>query len=121
MGILVEPNQVPDRWKDHTYVFHNPVVFVPRLNDEEFVSVAEDIGKRLQSTKGRAVMMLPTDGTGSYAKPGGPLRDQGSDAAFFSALKGALPDSIEVVESNTHAEDPEFVRACVDRLIGMIE
>jgi uncharacterized protein (UPF0261 family) len=121
LGILVEPNQVPDRWKDHTYVFHNPVVFVPRLNNEEYVSVADDIVKRLQSTKGKAVMMLPTDGTGSYSMPGGPLRDEGSDAAFFGALKNGLPDCIEVVELNTHAEDPAFVQACVERLIGMIE
>ncbi len=120
LGILVEPNQVPERWKDHTYVFHNPVVFVPRLNSEEFVSVAEDIGRRLQSTTGKAVMMLPTDGTGSYAAPGGPLRDVASDAAFFAALKKSLPACIEVVECETHAEDPEFVRACVERLISML-
>ncbi|MFT7485712.1 MAG: hypothetical protein ACI9F9_001562 [Candidatus Paceibacteria bacterium] len=121
LGILVEANQVPERWKDHTYVFHNPVVFVPRLNAEEFVSVAVDIGKRLQSTTGNAVMMLPLDGTGSYAMPGGPLRNTESDAAFFSALKSALPACIEVVERSTHAEDPKFVEECVERLIEMIE
>lgn len=121
LGILVEANQVPERWKDHTHVFHSPVVFVPRLNAEEFVTVAEDIGKRLQHTTGKAVMMLPLDGTGSYACPGGPLRDTDSDAAFFTALKKALPDCIEVVERDTHAEDPEFVRECVERLIGMLE
>ena len=43
LGILVEPNVVPDEWKDHDYVFHSPVVFVPRLNADEFVRVARDI------------------------------------------------------------------------------
>lgn len=121
LGILVEPNVVPDRWKDHVHVFHSPVVFVPRLRAEEFVKVAEDIGRRLQHTKGNAVLMLPTDGTGSYACPGGPLRDTESDAAFFAALKAAVPDSIEVVERPLHAEDPAFVKECVDRLVGLIE
>lgn len=121
LGVLVEPNVVPEKWKDHTYVFHSPVVFVPRLNADEFVRVAEDIKARLQHTRGNAVLMLPTDGTGSYAKPGGDLRDTDSDAAFFAALKKGLPDGIEVVERDTHAEDPDFVRECVDRLIAMIE
>jgi uncharacterized protein (UPF0261 family) len=121
LGILVEANQVPERWKDHTYVFHSPVVFVPRLNSEEFVSVAKDIGQRLQTTTGKAVLMLPMDGTGSYAKPGGPLRDTVSDAAFFTALKVAIPDCIEVIQRPTHAEDPEFVGECVERLIAMLE
>lgn len=121
LGILVEPNAVPDEWKDHTYVFHSPVVFVPRLGAEEFVRVARDIGSRLQHTKGKAVLMLPTDGTGSYARPGGDLRDTESDAAFFAALKDAVPDCIEVVERPTHAEDPAFVKECVERLIALIE
>jgi len=121
LGILVEPNVVPDEWKDHEYVFHSPVVFVPRLRADEFVRVAEVITERLQSTKGKAVLMLPMDGTGSYACPGGALRDTESDAAFFEALEAGVPDCIEVVKRPTHAEDPEFVRECVDRLIALIE
>ena len=121
LGILVPPNEVPERWKDHTWVFHSPVVFVPRLRADEFVAVAKDIKQRLAHTTGKAVLMLPTDGTGSYACPGGDLRDTESDAAFFAALRDGLNGNIEVVERHTHAEDPQFVRECVDRLIGLIE
>jgi uncharacterized protein (UPF0261 family) len=121
LGILVEPNAVPDQWKDHDYVFHSPVVFVPRLRQPEFLKVADDILNRLQHTTGNAVMMLPHGGTGSYAKEGGPLRDPECDKAFFEHLKNNLPDGIEVVDRDTHAEDPAFVRECVDRLIDLIE
>jgi len=121
LGILVEPNVVPDEWKDHTHVFHSPVVFVPRLNGEECTRVAQDINSRLQHTSGKAVLFIPKDGTGSYAMPGGPLRDPQSDATFFDALKSGLPEVIEVIERDTHAEDPEFVAECVDRLIQLIE
>lgn len=121
LGILVEPNAVPDEWKDHTYVFHSPVVFVPRLQAAELERVAASVGERLAHTKGNAVLMIPKDGTGQYAMPGGPLRDTDSDAAFFAALKAAVPDSIEVVERDAHAEDPAFVAECVERLIGLIE
>lgn len=121
LGILVEPNAVPEAWKEHAWLFHSPVVFVPRLRADELVRVAREIVRRLQHTRGDAVLMLPTDGTGRYAMSGGPLRDTESDAAFFAALKEGLPPSIEVVERATHAEDPEFVAECVERLIAMIE
>lgn len=122
LGVLVDPpNTVPEKYKDHLSVFHNPIVFVPRLRKEEMVELAQDIATRLQHTTGKAVFMMPTDGTGSYAMEGGVLRDPEGDAAFFAELKAKLPKTIEVVERHTHAEDPEFVKECVDRLVAMIE
>ena len=122
LGVLVDPpNTVPDQYKDHQYVFHNPIVFVPRLRKSEMVELAQDIADRLSHTKGNAVFMIPKGGTGSYAMEGGVLRDPEGDEAFFAELKAKLPDTIEIVERDTHAEDPEFVKECVDRLIGLIE
>ena len=69
----------------------------------------------------RPVLMLPLAGTGSYARPGGPLHDPASDASFFAELKARVPSTLTVVERNTHAEDPAFVREAVDRLIALIE
>jgi uncharacterized protein (UPF0261 family) len=122
LGILVDPpNTVPPRWQDHAYVFHNPVVLAPRLNAQEYVQVAREIGRRLQHTRGNAVLMLPRDGTGHYAMPGGPLRDVECDRAFFAELIARTPKTIEIVERDLHAEDPAFVREAVERLIGLIE
>lgn len=121
VGVLVAPNTVPARWQDHQHVFHSPVVLAPRLNADELRQVAREIGRRLQSTRGNAVLMLPKDGTGRYAMPGGPLRDPAGDAAFFAELKAAVPRSIPVVERDLHAEDPAFVRECVDRLLALVE
>ncbi len=121
MSSVDPPNTVPERWKDHNYVFHNPVVLAPRLNADELVRVAAEITKRLAHTVGKAVFMIPTGGTGSYAMEGGPLRDTEGDRVFFDELKSALPSCIELLERDTHAEDPDFVREAVDRLIALIE
>ena len=73
VGILVStPHVLPDRWKTHKHVWHNEVVLAPRLNARELRQVAREAGKRLQSTRGNAVLMIPTLGTGRYAMPGGP-------------------------------------------------
>ncbi len=121
LGILVPPNEVPDVYKNHKYVFHSPVIFVPRLNSEEIEKVADDICQRLQHTKDKAYFMIPQKGVGRYSIPGGVLEDKISDAAFFARLKAGLPENIVVVERDTHAEDPAFVKEAVDLLIGLIE
>ena len=122
LGILVStPHVLPERWKTHKHVWHNEVVLAPRLNERELKQVAREAGRRLQHTRGNAVLMIPTLGTGRYAMPGGPLNDPAGDVVFFDAIKAHLPSTIEVVERPRHAEDPAFVEEAVDRLIGLIE
>jgi len=121
LGLFVEPEVVPAEYRDHEHVFHSPVVFVPRLKADEIVRVAEEICRRLQYTKGRAVFLLPLRGVGRYSVPGGPLHDPESDAAFFSALEDGLPEAIDLIEVDADAEDPAFVGEAVRRLIDLIE
>ncbi|MFN0180216.1 MAG: Tm-1-like ATP-binding domain-containing protein [Gemmatimonadales bacterium] len=121
LGIFVEANVVPERYRDHRHVFHSPVIFVPRLDRREIVRVADDICRRLRHTSGKAVFMLPLRGVGRYSVPGGPLHDPESDAAFFAALRAGLPPTVEVVEVDADAEDPAFVREAVRRMIGLVE
>ncbi|MCH7823343.1 MAG: Tm-1-like ATP-binding domain-containing protein [Acidobacteria bacterium] len=121
LGLFVEANVVPKKYRNHQHVFHSPVIFVPRLNRQEIVQVAEEICKRLQSTEGKAVFMLPLRGVGRYSIAGGPLHDPVGDEAFFDALKAGLPPSVDVVEIDADAEDPAFVREAVRRLVEMLE
>jgi uncharacterized protein (UPF0261 family) len=118
---LSEEHVMPEKYKNHMNTFHSPIIAAPRLNPEELVEVAKEIGKRLQHTKGSAVMMLPLRGTSRYGVEGGPLRNPESDKTYYAAIKAALPKTIEVVERDLGPEDPEFVRECCDRLIGLIE
>ncbi len=120
LGLFVEANVVPENYRDHRYVFHSPVIFVPRLNREEIVRVAQEICVRLRSTRGRAVFMLPLRGVGRYSVPGGPLHDPESDAAFFAALRQELPPGVRVVEVDAEAEAPAFVQEAVRQLIGLM-
>lgn len=122
VGLLVpEPDVVPEAWRGHAHVFHNPMILAPRLKADELRRVAAEIGRRLAHTRGDAVMMIPLDGTSRYAVPGGELHDPAGDRAYFDALRAALPGAIEIVERPAHAEDPAFVRECVDRLLAMVE
>src|SRR5262249_29957273 len=121
VGLFVPANTVPERWRDHRYVFHSPVILAPRLSADELRQVAREIGRRLAATRGRAVMFLPRRGTTRSGARGGPLPDPAGDAAFFAELRAALPRTILVEERDASAEDPAFVDECVDRLATLVE
>ena len=121
LGILVPENEVPDAFKNHKYVFHSPVVFVPRLKENEMILVAKDICKRLQFTKDPAYFLLPLKGVGDYSKPGGILEDKKADTAFFNYLKDGVPKNITIIERDAYIEDEDFVKEAVDLLISLID
>ncbi|MHC5114967.1 MAG: Tm-1-like ATP-binding domain-containing protein, partial [Planctomycetota bacterium] len=121
IGLMVEANTVPEPYRDHLHVFHNPIILAPRLNADEFRAVAREVATRLGSTSGHACFMMPTRGTSRYGIAGGPLHDPAGDAAFLDELRQCLPESVELVEVDLEAEDPAFVKQAVDRLIAMME
>ncbi|HVS18138.1 MAG TPA: Tm-1-like ATP-binding domain-containing protein [Planctomycetota bacterium] len=121
IGLLVPANQVPEAWREHRYVFHNPVILAPRLSAPQLEALAAEIGRRLRHTNGKACLMLPLAGTSRYGIEGGALRDPEGDAAFFEALRKAVPPTVELVERDLGAEDPRFVDEAVARLVSMIE
>ncbi len=120
IGLFTEANVVPEAYTDHLYGFHNPIIFVPRLNAQEMVQVAQSICERLQSTRAQATLFLPLRSTSRYGVEGGMLRDPESDAAFYAALKQGAPESVRVVEVDADAEDPAFVDQAVDCLLDML-
>ena len=122
LGIIVSnPNEVPEEYSEYKYVFHSPIVFVPRLKGEEMVRVAQEITSRLSHTKEKAYFMLPTKGISRYSAEGMILEDPESDQAFFREIRSTLPDNFELIERETHVEDPEFVKEAVNLLISLIE
>lgn len=120
VGLLVEANTVPEGWRGRPHVFHNPIILAPRLDQGEMVRLAQEIGRRLSSTRGCAAFFMPLRGTSRYAVQGGPLHDPAGDRAFLAELRRVLPPTVELVERDTHAEDPAFVREAVQRLLALI-
>lgn len=121
VGVIVEPDTVPERWAGHRYTFHNPIIFVPRPTGEELGEVARAIGARLAQAAPGTPFLWPGGGTSRYAVPGGPLHDPAGDATYLAALRDALPAAVEVVEHEVDAEHETFVADAVARLVARIE
>ena len=116
-----EPETVPARYAGRTLIRHSPQITDLRLNKEEMAEVGREVARRLQSTTGAAVFMIPAAGYDSYAVKGKGFYDPEADAAFVAELKAQLPKTIRLVERDTHIEDPAFAAEAVQTLIALIE
>ncbi len=116
-----EPETVPAKYQDRTLVRHSPQITDLRLNADEMRAVGEEVARRLQSTRDKAIFLIPTAGYDSYAVEGGPFYDPQADSAFVDALKAGLPPNIEVIERDTYIDDPAFASEAAHMLISLIE
>jgi uncharacterized protein (UPF0261 family) len=115
-----EPETVPPPFNTRTLIRHSPQITDVRLNKEEMAEVGKEVARRLQSTKGDAVFLIPTAGYDSYAVEGMGFYDPPADAAFVEALKRDLPKNIRFVERDTYIDDPAFAVEAAQMLIQLI-
>lgn len=122
LGILTDPNVTPKGYEDHQDTWHSPVIYVPRVNEEEQGKIAADIGKRLSHTKGNAVFLYPLKGVSRYSNAEvGEIPNAELDAVYWEQLQKALPNTLQSEALDHNAEDPEFVEYAVKTLIELIE
>jgi uncharacterized protein (UPF0261 family) len=65
--------------------------------------------------------MIPTGGYDSYAVEGQGFHDPEADAAFVEELTRGLPKNIELIQRDTHSEDPAFATEAAEKLIKLIK
>ncbi|HXW29887.1 MAG TPA: Tm-1-like ATP-binding domain-containing protein [Xanthobacteraceae bacterium] len=119
--VFNEPETVPERYRDRRLVRHSPQITDLRLNRNEMADVGREVGRRLRSTKDRAVFLIPKAGYDSYATHGEPFSDPEADAAFVDALRASVPASITIVESDRDINDPAFATEAAQTLIGLMQ
>jgi len=119
--VFNEPETIPAEFRDRTVIRHSPVISDVRLNAAEMADVGREIAKRLSGTKDKAYFLIPTGGYDSYAVEGQDFHDPQADVAFVEALKANLPDSIEVIERDTHIDDPAFATEAAEKLIELMQ
>ena len=85
------------------------------------VEVGREVARRLQSTDRKAYFLIPTAGFDSYAVEGEGFHDPQADAAFVTELEANLPKHFQVIERNTHIEDPAFATEAAELLVSLMQ
>jgi uncharacterized protein (UPF0261 family) len=110
------PQSVPDRFAGRTRYCHNPNVTLVRSNADECARMGRLVGSKLNRSRGPVTLFLPLRGTSSYAVAGGVFHDPVADDALFSSLRDTVQPPVELVEIDTHINDPGFGLAMARRL-----
>jgi uncharacterized protein (UPF0261 family) len=114
------PDTIPPKFKDRLLYRHNPSVTLMRTTPEECRQIGQKIAQQLNPATGPLAVLLPLKGVSMIDRDGQPFHDPEADAALFSSLRGALKDSIPVLELDAHVNDVEFAQALADALLAML-
>lgn len=113
-------DELPSRYRSRKIMPHTPTITLVRTSAQEMVAIAHMIAERLSESKGPVGVILPTQAFGWFAMQGQPLHDPESDQAFIHAFKERLPSRIEVVEMDTHVNDPRVGEKAVELMWAML-
>jgi uncharacterized protein (UPF0261 family) len=119
--VFNEPDTIPPQYRGRPFVRHSPQITDVRLNSEEMIRVAREIGSRLRQTSAPAWFIVPAGGFDCYDVPGEQLYDPIADRAFIAELSKHLPAHIEVEVLPEHINDWNFARHAAQRLIELME
>jgi uncharacterized protein (UPF0261 family) len=112
---------VPGKFAGRHFYIHNPTVTLMRTTAEEMERLGEIIAEKVSASQGPAAVFLPRKGVSAIDIEGGPFYDSEADARCFEALKKNLSPGVELVEEESHINDPEFAERMARWLIDRLE
>ncbi|UCE32870.1 MAG: Tm-1-like ATP-binding domain-containing protein [Burkholderiales bacterium] len=109
---------VPERYRNRTFVEHNPQVTLMRTTPEENARMGRWIAERLNAMTGPVRFLLPAGGVSALDAPGQPFHDPQADQALFDAIAQHFHQSAHrhLLRMPHHINSPEFAAAAVDAL-----
>lgn len=111
---------IPEKFSGRVHHMHLPTVPLIRASVEENAQIGAFIADKLSRTRGPATVVIPRGGFSSLDIADGEFWDPDATAAFESAVRAGLPDTIPVVTSDRHINDPEFAREVATALLALL-
>jgi uncharacterized protein (UPF0261 family) len=114
-------DSLPEAYRVRQIMSHTPTITLVRASAEEMASVGRRIAGRISNARGPAAMILPGQAFGWFAMEGQPLYNPQADQAFRQAFMSAVARRIEVVELDTHLNDPQVAETAVRLMQAMLK
>lgn len=105
------PETVPEKFAGRKFFNHSPVTTLMRSNSIENERLGEWFAEKLNRSKGKTTVLVPTEGFSVIDKEGEPFFDPEADAAFLRGLRRKIDPRIKVVEFKGHLTDDAFAEA----------
>ncbi|MDJ0923189.1 MAG: Tm-1-like ATP-binding domain-containing protein [Acidimicrobiia bacterium] len=110
------PSAIPAEYADRLSYEHNQSVTLIRSDAKEMARLGRVMSDKLNAAKGPVSVFLPLRGTSEYAVAGAVFHDPEADEALFESLRVNLDPEVELIEMDTHINDPVFAVAMAEKL-----
>jgi len=113
-------HEVPPQWRDRPSYYHNPEFTLIRATRDEQLEAARRIAGKLNASRGRVALLVPTRGLSIPNCESDQLGAPGAfwnpplDAAFRAELRRYVDKHIEYQEFDAHLNDEAFALAVLD-------
>jgi uncharacterized protein (UPF0261 family) len=114
------PETVPPRFSGRKFYAHSPLTTLMRTTLKENEQLGELIAEKLNKSKGKTVVMVPTKGFSTIDAEGQPFYDPDADLAFMKGLKKKIHPRIKVLELFCHFNDDEFAEEVSRQFLEML-
>ena len=100
---------LPARYRGRAYHAHNRLLGSTVSSTDERRELARFIAAKVNRARGPTAFLLPCRGIHAWDRPGGALHDSAAQAAFMDEFRRALKPPVQLVDLDTHINDPRFV------------
>lgn len=108
---------VPPRFRDRLLYRHNQHITLMRTTPEECAQLGRTLAEKLNAATGPAAVFVPLRGVSAISIEGGIFHDPDADTALFSAVRETTDTAVvDLIELDTHINDPAFAEAMVEYL-----
>jgi uncharacterized protein (UPF0261 family) len=118
---FAEREKVPEIYRDHPFVPHNPHITLVRASADQMTRLATVVAERLNEARGPAAVAIPRQGFSFYNREGLLFFDEKANDTYVQALRTRLRSHIPVYEFDAHINDPEFAAKIVPLFDDLME
>lgn len=112
---------VPEALKNRPFYDHNPEYILVRASHEEMIELGHIFARKLNQTKGKVRVIVPTLGLSIPNTPGGVFWHPEADADFLKTLSAQLRADIPISTLPHHVNDPAFGVAVAEAFIAIMK
>ena len=110
---------VPEPFASRRFVTLQSGIQAMRTSPRECDRLGKEIAEKASASRGPTAIFIPLRGLSRFSVIGGPFEDREADAALFQSIRNHVSTDVEVVECDAHADDEEFKKGVVKRLLEM--
>ena len=114
------PDTVPEKFRGRRFYQHNATVTLMRTTPEENDRLGLEIAQKASAARGPTAIVLPLRGVSAIDREGGPFWWPEADHALFQRIRNELSSRVELIEVDTHINDPQFAQSAAAKLLELM-